>query len=194
MPLTILKTLYQTLEDKGNPKEIHSDGPFPCNWENSWLGDGYYFWDTFIENAHWWGKEARGYEAGYIVCEATCDYTDQKCCDLVGNTNHIMLFSESYRNLKELGLTHKVPTVKRLIQFLKDDLKIFKFEAIRVNGVNSKALKSDYHLSLNFEESKNYHFLDLKPTIQICLYKKESLNLRNYCIVYPKSYTNEHYF
>jgi len=38
------KIIYQTLEDRGNPDEIERNGPFSCNWNNSWLGTGCYFW------------------------------------------------------------------------------------------------------------------------------------------------------
>lgn len=50
------KTLYQTVEDRNNPSEIETEGPFLCVRNNAWLGRGYYFWDTFVELAHWWGN------------------------------------------------------------------------------------------------------------------------------------------
>lgn len=32
------KTLYQTVEDRNNPLEIESEGPFLCVRNNAWLG------------------------------------------------------------------------------------------------------------------------------------------------------------
>jgi hypothetical protein len=49
------KEVFQTLENRGtNQTHLEQGGPYICHWENSWLGDGFYFWDTFLENAHWW--------------------------------------------------------------------------------------------------------------------------------------------
>ena len=60
--------VFQTLKNKGNPIEIERDGPFICRWENSWMGTGYYFWETFLSNAHWWGKSHLN--GDYVICEA----------------------------------------------------------------------------------------------------------------------------
>ncbi len=182
------KKLYQTLEDRNDDLDrLESNGPYPCDWENSWLGDGFYFWDSFIDNAHWWGKEIRKYPNGYIICEAICDYNDITCCDLVGNTEHLLMFYNTYKLLESKGIADETTTVKRLIHYLKDDIKVFNFEAIRVHGIRSKNYNSSFGLTLNFENKKP-SYLDFIPAIQICLYSKKSLNLRNYKIVYPDNY------
>ncbi len=62
-----MKIVYQTLEDRFTDLDkLEREGPYICSWENSWLGDGYYFWEAFIENAHWWGREIRKYANGYM--------------------------------------------------------------------------------------------------------------------------------
>lgn len=59
--------IYQTLEDKDNDEEIERHGPYFCSVyeidgspkkgsKEPWLGGGYYFWDTRINDAHWWGR------------------------------------------------------------------------------------------------------------------------------------------
>ena len=50
------RIIYQTVEDRGNPDYVEQHGPFICTNKNAWLGEGYYFWDTIIELAHWWGN------------------------------------------------------------------------------------------------------------------------------------------
>jgi len=185
-----IKILYQTLENRKNPEIIEKNGPFLCNWENTWLGDGYYFWDSFINNAHWWGKEARKYKDGYIICKSICDYNSIDCFDLVGNTEHLQLLLEAFNTLSSYGLSNDKTTVKRVIEFLKDELKIFKYQAIRVNGILSKSLKSKYNFNLPFD-TLTPPYLDLYPPIQICLYTKQSLNLRDYKIIFPKEYCSE---
>jgi hypothetical protein len=188
------KIVYQTLEDRGADLDIlESSGPYPCYWENTWLGDGFYFWDTFIQNAHWWGKEVRQYTNGYIICKAICDYNEVDCFDLVGNTKHIERFHSTYHFLKTQGIANDSTTVGRIIQYLRKDLALTKFHysAIRAIGIKSKNIKSDYSFSLKFEE-KNIAYLDLLPAIQICFFTKKSLNLRDFKIVYPPEYTDDY--
>lgn len=188
-----IKTLYQTLKDKGNPDYIEDNAPFLCNWGNAWLGEGYYFWDTFIENAHWWG-EVR-HTTNYIIYKAECDFTTELCFDLVGETEHMLDFDESINFMKFKGLINEKTTVSRVITFLKEKVPGFNFEAIRVYGIKSI---SDYN-----EEYKKYkhrlifelkkpQYLDYKPAIQLCLFKKNSLNLRNFKIEFPDEYNSEY--
>jgi hypothetical protein len=184
-----VKLLYQTLEDRGNPDEISANAPFPCHWENTWLGDGFYFWDTFIENAHWWG-EVR-YKKKHVICQAVCDVNDQKCFDLVGDTDHMIQFQGAIEKLKQEGLLDENTTVARVIHFLKDQSVSFPFEAIRVYGIKSISEYSeaykDYRYRLIFEIDKP-QYLDYKPAIQLCIFKKNGLNLRDVEIVYPDEY------
>lgn len=183
-----VKNVFQTLEDRGTDlDELEVKGPYPCRWENSWLGDGCYFWDTFIENAHWWGGEIRCYTNGYIICKAICDFNDSECCDLVGNTEHIEMFYNTIELMKSQGLANNKTRVKRIIEYLKNDVKKFNFQAIRVYGIRSKDYKSRFSYTQIFEKNRP-QYLDLKPAIQICFYSKKSLNLRNYSIVYPDEY------
>ncbi len=181
-----IKSIYQTLEIRGRINDLAKNGPYICSWDNSWLGDGFYFWDTFIDNAHWWGK-TRKFESGYIICNAKIDYNEIDCCDLVGNTEHMFMFSDTYTLMKKKGLITTDTTVKKLIIYLKFTLKIFNFEGIRVYCPTSKKFNSEYSLNLFFEHNRPW-FIDFKPAIQICLYSKNSLNLRDYKIVFPDEY------
>jgi hypothetical protein len=182
------KIVYQTLEDRNSDlDQLENNGPYPCRWENSWLGDGYYFWDTFISNAHWWGREIRQYPNGYIICKAICDFNDTECFDLVGNTEHMQLFKEAYEFLKRLGIANHGTKVNRIIRFMQKEVKTFNYDAIRVYGIKSKSYNSRFSFTLNFEK-KNPAYFDITPAIQICFYKKNSLNLRNYKIVFPDEY------
>jgi hypothetical protein len=186
------KIIYQTLEDRGgNIKTLVNNGPYVCSWENSWFGDGYYFWDTFIKNAHWWGKSVRRYTKGYVICRAECDYNDVDCCDLVGNTEHMQMFSDAYFFLKQKGLVDANTTVKRIVKYLKDDINVFKFQAIRAYGVRSKGFNSEYSCNVFFEEGKA-SYMDFNSAIQICFYSKDSLNLRNFNIIFPEEYVEDY--
>lgn len=188
-----VKTLYQTLQDRGNPEEIELNAPFRCHWNNSWLGSGYYFWDTFIENAHWWG-EVR-YNKSYVICSFHCDFNTTHCFDLVGDTEHMLDFSNSIDFLKSQKLLDKHTTVSRVFSLLKQKVKGFNYQAIRVYGIKSvsdyKEEYKKYRHQLLFELSRP-QYLDYKPAIQICIFKKCGLNLRNARIEYPDEYNQDY--
>lgn len=186
------KTLYQTLEDRGKPEYILATAPFPCKWENAWLGEGYYFWDTFIENAHWWGDVR--YRNAYVISEMICDFDSSLCFDLVGDTEHMLDFSRSIDFMKSENLVDKNTTVSRILNLLKYKVGGFDFQAIRVYGNKSisgyKEEYRKYRHHLKFELSKP-QYLDYKPAIQLCIFEKTGLNLRDLSIVYPDKYNKE---
>jgi hypothetical protein len=190
----ILK-VYQTLKNKDNPKEVESEGPFDCNWSNAWLGEGFYFWEAFINSAHWWGKTHC--HNNYFICEANCTLTDTNCFDLVGDSKHMSIFSDAVEEMKVQGIINKKTTVTRILQYLKDDIKVFKFEATRAVGYTSIGEKKNikYVKKLLFEvpkQNKQDHYLHYMPPIQICFYGKEAMNLNGYKIIYPDEYNNDY--
>lgn len=184
------KVLYQTLKDKGNPEYVLENAPFSCNWDNTWLGEGFYFWDTFVENAHWWG-EVR-HKNKYMICQTICDFNTDKCFDLVGDTDHMSDFSNSIEFLKDQNIITITPetTVARILEFIKTKIG-FDYEAIRVYGIKSiseyKEEYQKYRFRLIFELSRP-QFLDYKPAIQICIFEKNGLNRRDLTIIYPDEY------
>lgn len=179
------KTVYQTLEDRENPDEIERNGPFPCNWENTWLGNGYYFWDTFLENAHWWGKQPR-YKGRYIICEASFDYNLETCFDLVGTTEHLLDFEKSYKLVKNKFPLDPI-NVARVISFMTTT-DSFKYHAVRAFGILSKKPKLN-KFKLPFEIKRNLRaYLDYKPAIQIVLFNCPKVDFKNYTVIYPDEY------
>jgi hypothetical protein len=181
------KTLYQTLEDRGNPDEIESEGPFPCNRKSAWLGNGYYFWDTFISNAHWWGMEGAKYANGYIICKAESDFNAIECFDLVGVTEHILEFSRVIELMKKEGIYKKDTTVARVIFYWKDTLKIFKFKSIRAYGLKCKYPGSRFNSFILFNSNKP-QYLDFSPAYQICFFERKDMRLASFKIVFPLEY------
>ncbi len=181
------KNVFQTLEDRGNPDEIEKHGPYVCKRESAWLGVGYYFWDTFINNAHWWGIEGACYRNGYVICKAECDFNIKDCFDLVGETDHIQMFHDTVDLMKKKGLLTSKTTVSRVINYLMDDLKIFNYNAIRAYGVHSKSKNSRYNSIIYFNPSR-VQYLDVLPAIQFCFFKNDVMALCNYKIVYPSEY------
>lgn len=175
-----LRKLYQTVEDRSNPDFIESHGPFKCKHDRAWLGPGYYFWDTLVDNAHWWGKKAYGER--YVVSEYTCDYIPEKCLDLHGDLEQLEKFREIVKLLRDRGLVKEETTVNWIIRYLELDTE---FDAIRVSGDYTKANTSTMTLSF---VSRGKQVLNMSPAVQICLFRKNSLNLKKGRIIFPTEY------
>lgn len=175
--------LYQTVEDRDNPDHIEANAPFICTAANAWLGIGYYFWDTLIDNAHWWGNVR--YRNGYVIVEYSClPFHSEKCFDLHGNMEHLKYFNEIIEYLKTKKLFRPDTTVARVIEFLKAKANMLeKYDSIRAYGFYSKSDKN----TILFVSGQRY-YLDLTPAVQVCLFTKNSLGLSTGKIIYPDHY------
>ena len=172
-------TAYQTLQDKGDPGEIEEHGPYKCLRQDAWLGFGYYFWDTKIEWAHWWGENSYGNE--YIICQAQINI-DEKCFDLVGNVSHQEDFLDAIDLLENGGWlnSQKTVTVPTVIEYLKKN-NLFDFDSIRANHKS----KSDYTIKFN---PRTPEFTYIGQKVQVCLIRLNELVLQTFKIAFPKGY------
>lgn len=173
---------YQTLDDNGNYDEVRQHGPYECCRNDAWLGDGYYFWDTFIENAHWWGE--KGYKGKYIVCRAKYNLENDSCFDLVGNTSDLEDFRTICGKMKECGSFGDDIIVADVIALLRKTPN-FNYKAVRAPSTNAKNDNGEY--SIRYKKGcNNRQRLDLIPLIQICLFNNEMSYLKEFDIVYPE--------
>ena len=79
----MLNDLYQTLEDKSNVDYVEENGPFICERRDAWLGRGYYYWDTFVDNAHLWGKKIyNSNNKDYMICLSKVEFSNENVYDL----------------------------------------------------------------------------------------------------------------
>lgn len=183
--------IYQTLQDRNNPDVIEDRGPFLCHRNNAWLGNGYYFWEHFIKNAHWWGVSGGEFKNGYVICKAVCDRDIDNCFDLVDNYSHLDMFNSAIDIMSSQALyTPNITTVARIIEHLRATLKIFRFEASRAYGIHTKSKHSPFTRHVIFDVRHQDKYLDSYPAIQVCLYNKSSLNISDYKIVYPDVYVD----
>lgn len=169
--------LFQTRKNTGNPLKIENGGPYKCVREDAWLGQGYYFWDTFVELAHKWGKTA--YNNNYIICKSSC------------SDDNMSLVYDLYdpQTLKDLkNITIKIQTkmsndrklyMKDIINLIKSRPCFKKYKAIRARFDKSLTIQ-DNHIDV----LKNT-YLDLTPPIQWCIIDK-SILFNNYKIIYPQ--------
>lgn len=183
--------LFQTLEDRENADEIERDGPFKCTRADAWAGDGYYFWDSHIELAHFWGT--RVYRSDYVICSAVgkCDET---LLDLVGIGAHRKIFTILEAKVSE-RLHQRRITFRDIIQFARNQGWLTEFSGIRFEGKTSilhVADNQDYYRELPIHERHGRTFyLDVFPPNQLCLFYKNALSLCNYKIVHPVKYVQD---
>lgn len=175
--------LYQTVENKENPDELEEHGPIYCK-DNAWLGPGYYFWDSFIENAHWWGK--KHYANNYMICADESD-GEEDVFDLVGNTQHMKEMRIAADKIRKCypGRSLKVA---RVLAIIKGDLKSFPYKAVRANAINSKSYFGLKDQIIYFIKGK---YLELLPPIQICVFDKTFLK-GNFRVIYPSQYCKDY--
>lgn len=179
-----VKKIFQTLEDRNNPDEVESQGPFICT-NNPWLGKGYYFWDTFLDLAHWWGKQV--HSGNYIICQTFIEDNSEYILDLVGNTQHLIEFKEYADVLKQTYNTKGPITVPFIIEHMKK-MTDFHYKAIRANPINSTSGDEYFNSQKLRFIKKNPAYLELIPPIQICVINKGILGKNRFRIIYPETY------
>lgn len=178
------RILYQTVEDRDNPDYVEQYGPFKCTNKNAWLGHGYYFWDTFISLAHWWGEIYK--ENGYIICQSSCNDDMSVVYDLVGKPE---LFNEIEQVASIIKANNKTDTVfvPEIIEYLKQKTSFLnRYKAIRVNPLCTLP-NQEFRFKFN---NINRAYIDTRPAIQFCILDKSILNSK-YRIVYPETYCSE---
>lgn len=133
---------------------------------DAWIGKGYYFWDSTINLAHWWGQIR--FNGKYNICKSTFDCNGGDFFDLVGNSVHRGIFiavkNALQARVKTLGEKVRVVDV---INYLKKDPDFkfsSKFKAIRVYPQKSR---------MDFEQTAFAEKLDAfyedDPPIQLCV-------------------------
>lgn len=134
-----LTDIYQTLENRQNYSEIENNGPYfvqrkmkwyikeRCKRAMAWWR--ILFWDTRIEDAHWWGNTIYG-RKGYVVCHTKYDQHSPFLYDLVGD---ISLFDEFIACAEFIKKKFKkdIITFPVVLNYLKKSGN-FNYKAIRV--------------------------------------------------------------
>lgn len=185
----MLKVLYQTVGDRGNPEEIESCGPFICN-KYPWLTAGYYFWDTFIEHAHWWGQQ--GYRGSYVISQYQFDYVPEDVFDLL-DPSYLAVFRQYAEYVEKDTGDHDI-TVPQVLEHMRRHTS-FPYKGIRAEGRFSISYKDYPHLQIlmpfiKMSYKRTSARLDLMPPVQLCLFSKDYLKKGSGLIVFPDEYIN----
>ncbi len=183
--------IFQTLENRNNDADVENHGPFFCSsrYQNGemkkgikepWLGEGYYFWDTRIEDAKWWGETIYG-KMGYIICHTTYDQHSSLLYDLVGDLRQLDDFIKCARFIKQRNNTERI-SFASVLAYLKKSGG-FCYKAIRVWPLPKHLGSTGIFFSGNITALG-----DLSRT-QICFFDKTLLT-EPYQIVYKEPACN----
>lgn len=189
--------IYQTLEDRGNYDEVESHGPYFCSAIDSkgnqksgikipWAGEGYYFWDSLIEDAHWWGKVSyKNYGNEYIIGQTFYDSHSPLMFDTLGDIGAYRQIEECAVLLKEKKALSSV-TLPMVLEILKCS-KGFNYKAIRIHPDPIRLVSQS-----NILFPSNKFVLNRISRVQICFFDKTLLT-NPFKVVYksslPKNYT-----
>ena len=132
--------IYQTLEDRQNDDDVEEHGPYFCCARNAngilksgvkepWLGEGYYFWDTRIADARWWGDTVYS-KKGYIICHTTHDQHSPLLYDLVGDVKQFDDFVKCAELIK--AERHEETVSFPVVLAYMRKIPNFDYKAIRV--------------------------------------------------------------
>lgn len=176
-----MTNIYQTLENRNNIEDILEHGPYFCSIKDEngndkkgirepWLGEGYYFWDSRIEDAKWWGETAYK-KSGYIICETQYDQHSDLLFDTVGDMSHMDILTSTAKILKGRLNQEKI-AIPSIISFLKKN-NYFPYKAIRVYPDPKYKSQTDEEPLIVFPGEKTT-FLELKK-VQICFFDKTLL-------------------
>ncbi len=175
--------LYQTLANRENPDYIERNGPVKCNSLTAWLGNGYYFWEHFIDNAHWWGKE--NHKNNYIICKSSYDRDDNDCLDLIDNYDDLQSLIEFVGYLESIGQYNSSTSMSRVLEYFRKNLEI---KAVRANPIGSKQRTFPKHKIIVHPKSCVY--IDLMPPVQVCIFDK-SIMASPIKVIFPLEYISE---
>ncbi len=177
--------LYQTLEDKSNEDYVRENGPFCCERGDAWLGKGYYYWDSFIGNAHLWGEKIyTNNNKNYIICLSVVELNNN-IYDLQ-NPSTLLEFKKLEEKLSEVYPDKKI-TVAVVLEELKTS-KEFTYKAIRAKAEDDMTCSKQ---KIPFKK-KHKAYLDTCPHIQVCVLDKTFIGEDNFKIIFPSVYCDDY--
>lgn len=178
------KALYQTLKGSGSRKMIESNGPFECTRSDAWLGHGCYFWETFIEYAHWWGEKS--HEGSYIICRTHLSIPKDSLYDLE-DTETLKEFNE-LRSELEKTYPGKELKFSFVLEYCKK-IKVIEHKAIRarfIGAIKECDKENDGHYVCIKPGGFHRYRLDTMPQVQVCIMDRSCVGKDNYKVIYSQ--------
>lgn len=184
----MLNDLYQTLEDKSNVDYVEENGPFICERRDAWLGRGYYYWDTFVDNAHLWGKKIyNSNNKDYMICLSKVEFSNENVYDL-DCPSTLLEFQILEKKLSE-KYPNKNITVAVVLEQLKQSQE-FTYKAIRARAVDDMNMNG-FKKKIPFRVG-HMSYLDTCPHIQVCILDKTFVGNGNFKVIFPSEYSESY--
>ena len=191
--------LYQAIDGGRNAVP---ETPIYCSSSDARLGEGYYFWDSAIHAAHWWGRTHYG--ENYLICQSFYDAHSEHYFDLLGDLTHRERLRECADVLRE-----EKQEVFSIAEVLKVLRKMPGFEeeywAIRAEAVNKRYSDRKLDIPLHkgnsspceetdipFAHADRRLVISCSQRVQVCVTNLAFLLEGEYRSVYPE-YRDESY-
>lgn len=190
--------IYQALQNRNNDEEVLRHGPYFCSQRDEkgnlkkgikepWLGEGYYFWDSRIEDGKWWGSSVYG-EGNYIVFSSEYDQHSPLLLDLLGDMQAIEDFKAVALYIKK---EHLLSTIKfaAVLELMKR-ANGFHYKAVRVCPLSPTShVSSGIYFPYNSIQRKFY--VPNISKVQICFFDLTLLNAGSWQKAYPPTTMEE---
>lgn len=178
--------IYHTVEDTGNADFIEDNAPFKSTSKNCWAGQGYYFWERYIEHAHRWGV-IRYKKGKYVICGSFLSYSSEDCFNLL-DLDHLDYLS-LLRNLLKGQKGVQECSLENIVKYSKKN-KLFPFTVIRMAEANKDKLSSDDQNLIELKDGQRASFLSLKPRIVLFVENLQDATLEDFKVEFPDKYVS----
>lgn len=182
-----MSKLYQTLENRENVDDVEQNGPYCCSRQDAWLGTGYYYWDSYMDWARWWGEQVYG-SGNYIICETLLDINAINVLNLL-EPEELLSFQSCIDEIQKI-FPDKELTVGFIVEYLKMHTS-FPYKAIKAKGEQArKTISSNRYIPFNSNKKGKISVLDLMPQVQICILDKSVVGKNNFKVIFPQEYAS----
>ncbi len=178
--------LYQTLEDRSNIDYVEENGPFICRRSSAWLGIGYYYWDTFVDNAHLWGEKIyKKNNKDYIICLSRVVFNSSDVYNLE-DSNTLFEFKVLEQKLSDVYPDKNITVAVVLAQLKQSQDFVYK-------AIKARALDDMSSSKQKIPFMKNHKaYLDTCPHIKVCIIDKTFIGESNFKVIYPSVYCDDY--
>lgn len=181
-----MSVLYQTLEDLDNVDYVEANGPFPGNVRERWLGEGYYYWDTIIDAAHYWGIVSyKNKGKDYIIAKSEVDIPNENLLNLL-EPEQIVMFSK-WRDSFAKTFPESSVTVEKVLKHAENIMGA-AFPYIAIKAEFKDCFKYKEYQDRIYPNPYARAYLDLRPPVQVCIRHKSVIGPDNFKVIFPIEY------
>jgi len=153
-----LYPLYQAVSHRSNGQALLEEPIYGKT--NTWLGNGYYFWDGAIELAHWWGKVH--YHDSYDIYRAKAVFDESVFFDLFGSTSDLRIFRGITEMLQREFALQQL-TVSAVLHEMR---KRTSFSCSVIRARSEHWIPGSVHMQfVDYDRS----YMVMLPAVQVCI-------------------------